>query len=116
MILKPSLATALLVVVGQLFPACCRGGDGTFSNDGQRVYVIAGNDVPNQNAALQEIDLASQTSHIIPLPQIPKNDSVVGITRTPWDKLAVLTSKSIWALDPRSGKLSKIRDVAKNGY
>jgi hypothetical protein len=49
------------------------------------------------------------------LTQLPQSEYIAGITRSEWDKLPLITRKSIWAFDPRSGRVSKIRDVAKNG-
>jgi hypothetical protein len=112
---KMSVAVAL-VIFGQLLPVCCHAGDAVFSNDGQRIYVTSTTAGPENRAALEEIDLTNQTSRSIPLPQLPKDDLLVGITRSPWDKLALVTRKSVWAFDPRSARLSKIRDMTKTGF
>jgi hypothetical protein len=87
------------------------GGDAVLSRDGQRIYAIASSD---GKAALREIKLSNQTSGTIPLPQLPQNDALVGITRSEWDKIPLLTRKSVWAFDPRSGRTGKVRDAPKN--
>lgn len=93
------------------YPIGSRAGDGVFSGDGNRIYTVAENE---RGPALREIDLANQTSRTIPLGQLAQTEPVIGITRSPWEKLAVITPKSIWAFDPRSGKLSKIRQISGN--
>jgi hypothetical protein len=111
--LNRSLSTvAMAALFGPLLPLCCCAGDAVFSNDGQRIYVTTSTPT---GPALREIDLDAQTVRVIPLPQLAKNEYVAGITRSPWDKLAVITRNTIWVFDPRSGSLSKIRDLGKNG-
>lgn len=90
----------------------CFGGDAAFSKDGQRIYVIASTD---GNSALREIDLANQTNRLIALPQLSQDNFPVGIARSEWDKFPLITRKSIWAFDPKSGRLTKVLDASKNG-
>lgn len=87
-------------------------GDAVFSNDGQHIYITS---TAGTTAALREIDLGANTTRTTPLSQVPQNDTLLGITRSPWDKLAVLTRKAVWSFDPRSQRLSKIRDSGKSG-
>jgi hypothetical protein len=105
-----------VIVITILFvhslPNRCKAGDATFSNDGRHIYITTSD---GSKPALRDIDLTSQTSRTISLTQLPKDEFVVGISRSPWDKIPLLTRSTIWALDPRSGKLSKIRSIAKNG-
>ena len=100
-----------LAAVAILTGGPCLAGDATFSSDGQRIYIMS---TAGGSPALREIDLTRNTTRSTPV-QVPKNDAFIGITRSPWDKLALLTQKAIWSWDPSSARLSKIRDAGKSG-
>jgi hypothetical protein len=104
--------SAFVVLFCHCLTTSCLGGDAVFSKDGQRIYAITSSE---KYSALREIDLSNQTSRLIPLTQLSQNDGPVGITRSEWDKLPLITRKSIWSFDPRSGRLAKVRDAPKNG-
>jgi hypothetical protein len=109
---KRILLSAFVVLFCRCLPTSCIGGDAVFSKDGQRIYTLS---FSERSPAVREIDLTNQTSRIIPLTQLAANDPPVGITRSEWDKFPLLTRKSIWAFDPRSGRLAKVREASKNG-
>ena len=87
---------------------CCVAGDAAFSRDGERIYAIASTD---PDPAVQEIDLPAKTIRTIVLKQLAANDWPRGITCSNDGRIFCITKGTLWSFDPRSEKLTKIRDA-----
>ena len=86
-------------------------GDATFSRDGQHVYLTDSND---NKSALREIDLSARTSRVISLTQLGKDEWITGVAASSDDTIFLATRKQLWRFDPRSQRLSKVREASKS--
>jgi len=102
-----TIAAACLLLI-PLSTSRCLSGDATFSNDGQRIYVIADID---DKSALEEIDIKGKTIRRISFAEFSALDSVRGIACTQENRFYLTTDKALWALEPASGRTQKVRDA-----
>jgi len=105
------IAFVAVVLAFLLSVPYCGAADAVFSSDGGRVYLI--NNIDSK-PAVEEIDLNKKTTRKIPLTQLESSDSIRGITCTDKNRFFCTTAKTVWSLEPQSGRLTKIRD-APNG-
>jgi hypothetical protein len=89
------LALTLMAVCAR---TSSRAGDAAFSADGKQIYVIA--------EGIEQIDLESKTIRTMATIDDPR-----GIASTKENKLFCTTANAFYALNPKTGALTKIRDA-----
>ena len=105
---RKMIRASLIIALVFLFRSNSGAGDAVFSSDGQQVYLIS--DIESK-PAVEEVDLNKKTTHKILLGQLDNSEGLRGITCTPKNRLFCVTSKTLWAVEPESGRLNKIRDA-----
>jgi hypothetical protein len=105
---------ALVALLCRLFSAHCLAADVAFSNDNQRIYAVSGTDNETK-PALREINLSTNTVHVIPLRGLADHEEVFGIASGDGGNILFISVKNLWAFDPRTGRVTKLCSAPASG-
>jgi hypothetical protein len=105
---------ALVALLCRLFSAHCLPADVAFSNDNQRIYAVSGTDNETK-PALREINLSTNTVHVIPLRGLADHEEVFGVASGDGGKILFISVKNLWAFDPRASRVTKLCSAPPSG-
>jgi hypothetical protein len=110
--------TAAVALLCRLLSAHCVAADVAFSNDNEHIYAVSSIDNETK-PALREINLSTNTVRVIPLRgladheeehavQLAPEDDVRAVAPGDQGNILFITTKNLWAFDPRSGRATKL--------